>query len=47
MARFRNRLVHLYWKIDDERLWQILTESLGDLEDYLDAIGALVEGGRT
>lgn len=47
MARFRNRLVHLDWKIDNERLWQILTESLGDLEAYLQVIGALVEAGRT
>ena len=46
MARFRNRLVHLYWKIDNERIWEILKESLGDLDAYLDAIGALVEGGR-
>ena len=45
MARFRNRLVHLYWKIDNERVWEILGESLGDLEAYLDAIGALLEGG--
>lgn len=46
MARFRNRLVHLYWKIDNERVWEILRESLGDLEAYLDAIGALIEGRR-
>jgi uncharacterized protein YutE (UPF0331/DUF86 family) len=46
MARFRNRLVHLYWKIDNERVWEVLRESLGDLEAYLDAIGALIEGRR-
>ena len=46
MARFRNRLVHLYWKIDNERVWEILRESLGDLEAYLGAIGALIEGRR-
>jgi uncharacterized protein YutE (UPF0331/DUF86 family) len=47
MARFRNRLVHLYWKIDNERVWEILRESLGDLDGYLDAIGALIGGKAT
>jgi uncharacterized protein YutE (UPF0331/DUF86 family) len=47
MARVRNRLVHLYWKIDNERVWQILNDDLGDLEAYLDAIGALVERERS
>ena len=46
MARFRNRLVHLYWKIDNERVWEILRESLVDLEAYLEAIGTLIEDGR-
>jgi uncharacterized protein YutE (UPF0331/DUF86 family) len=45
MARFRNRLVHLYWKVDNERLWRILQEDLGDLDAYVDAIGVVLEGG--
>ena len=36
MARFRNRLVHIYWKIDDEYIYKILNENIGDL-------GSLVE----
>ncbi|HXL02441.1 MAG TPA: DUF86 domain-containing protein [Candidatus Atribacteria bacterium] len=28
MAKFRNLLVHLYWKVDDERLYQILQSQL-------------------
>ena len=28
MAKFRNRLVHLYWEIDDARIYQILDEHL-------------------
>lgn len=46
MARFRNRLVHLYWRIDNERLWIILQENLGDLEAYLVAIGRLLDEAR-
>ena len=26
MAKFRNRLVHLYWEIDDARIYKILEE---------------------
>lgn len=38
MAGFRNRLVHLYWDIDDERVYEYLTESLPDLEYFAQAI---------
>jgi uncharacterized protein YutE (UPF0331/DUF86 family) len=34
MARFRNLLVHLYWQVDDRRVYQIIREDLGDLEVY-------------
>jgi uncharacterized protein YutE (UPF0331/DUF86 family) len=34
MARFRNRLVHLYWDVEDERLYDFLQGSLGDLERF-------------
>ena len=47
MARFRNRLVHVYWRIDSERLWTILQENLGDLEAYLAAVGKLIGAPRT
>jgi len=43
VARFRSRLVHLYWRIDNDRLWNTLRENLGDLEAYLTAIGELIE----
>lgn len=36
MARFRNRLVHIYWKIDDDYIYKILNEDIDD-------IGKLVE----
>lgn len=38
MARFRNRLVHLYAEIDDSRVYDYLQESLPDLDDYARAI---------
>jgi len=34
MARFRNRLVHLYWDVDDRRIHEYLQRSLSDLEQF-------------
>jgi uncharacterized protein YutE (UPF0331/DUF86 family) len=39
MARFRNLLVHLYWKVDDREVHRIIRENLSDLDDYLEAVG--------
>lgn len=35
MARFRNRLVHLYWEVDNETLHRILRENLEDISLFL------------
>ncbi|EFK06157.1 putative toxin-antitoxin system, antitoxin component [delta proteobacterium NaphS2] len=40
MARFRNRLVHLYWKVDTVEVWKILQTRLGDFEQYLSSLGS-------
>jgi uncharacterized protein YutE (UPF0331/DUF86 family) len=34
MARFRNLLVHLYWKVDNQRVYQIIQTALNDLDEY-------------
>jgi uncharacterized protein YutE (UPF0331/DUF86 family) len=36
MARFRNRLVHIYWNVDDEIIYRILRNNLNDLEDFVE-----------
>ena len=38
MARFRNRLVHIYWEIDLDMIYQILGENLIDLEHFISEI---------
>ncbi len=38
MAGFRNRLVHLYWDVDEKRVYEYLQESLPDLEHFAQAI---------
>lgn len=35
MVSFRNRLVHLYWDVDDAVVYQILQENLKDFDTYV------------
>ncbi|OPZ29580.1 MAG: hypothetical protein BWZ02_00986 [Lentisphaerae bacterium ADurb.BinA184] len=35
MARFRNRLVHVYWQVDDSLVREYLETRLGDFEAYV------------
>lgn len=34
MARFRNRLVHIYWDIDYRQVFEIIKQDLTDLEEF-------------
>jgi uncharacterized protein YutE (UPF0331/DUF86 family) len=43
MSKFRNRLVHLYWEIDDEQVYEILQSRLEDFKIFLDNIAAFLE----
>jgi uncharacterized protein YutE (UPF0331/DUF86 family) len=38
MARFRNRLVHLYWDVDDAKVYEYLQEDLDELAMFGDCI---------
>jgi len=38
MVKFRNMLVHIYWKIENDRLYKYLKENLGDFEAFKEAI---------
>ncbi len=42
MARFRNMLVHVYWAVDYDRVYDILQEHLDDLREFVRAVGALL-----
>lgn len=37
MARFRNRLVHIYWEVDDEMVYEILNQDINDIRTFLKA----------
>jgi uncharacterized protein YutE (UPF0331/DUF86 family) len=43
MARFRNLLVHLYWKVEDREVFRIINEHLCDFDEYLQAVGRFVD----
>ena len=38
MARFRNLLVHEYAEVDPDRVWEILTDDLGDVDTFLGVV---------
>jgi uncharacterized protein YutE (UPF0331/DUF86 family) len=42
MARFRNVLVHVYWKLDYGRMYEILQNELKDLRQFASAIASLL-----
>ena len=39
MARFRNRLVHIYWDVDDAEIYRIILTRLQDIRRFLKGIG--------
>ena len=42
MARFRNRLVHLYWDIDYGHVYEIICNDLEDLRDFIIEVGKVI-----
>jgi len=42
MARFRNLLVHVYWEIDEDMLFEIVSAHLGDLRKYCETVVRLL-----
>jgi len=42
MARFRNRLVHIYWEVDDHELYRIIESRLPDIKTFLEDFGRFI-----
>ena len=38
MAKFRNRLVHLYWEVEDQLVYEILQTRLDNFKKLLDSL---------
>ena len=43
MARFRNLIVHLYWKVDNRRVYDIMKNDLDDLDAFRRQVSAWVQ----
>lgn len=46
MAKFRNRLVHLYWEVDNKQVHEILQNRLDDFKEFLDNISIFLGWGK-
>ena len=46
MAKFRNLIIHLYWEVDNERVYEILVKNLGDIDEFLVAIGKFLKSDK-
>ena len=44
MAKFRNLLVHVYWKVDYRQVHAAMRENLEDLRAFAGEIVALLDG---
>lgn len=42
MARFRNMLIHVYWNMDYEQIYDIITNHLGDVTEFLNQVNSTV-----
>jgi len=42
MSRFRNRLVHIYWKVDSQELYRLLQGRLEDIRFFLKKFGVFL-----
>lgn len=42
MARFRNRIVHIYWEVDDTTIYQIIRAHLEDFEKFTHYLAAFL-----
>lgn len=38
MARFRNLLVHVYWRIDNRRVYEVIRDDLSDLDAFREEV---------
>jgi uncharacterized protein YutE (UPF0331/DUF86 family) len=43
MAKFRNRLVHLYWEVDDAIIYKILEQNLKDFIKFTKSIAGFLQ----
>jgi uncharacterized protein YutE (UPF0331/DUF86 family) len=43
MAKFRNLLVHLYWKVDNDRVYDIIKQDISSISEYLKVVDSYLQ----
>lgn len=43
MAKFRNKLVHIYWEIDDKMVYDIIKNNINDIEKFMKIIANYIK----
>jgi len=43
MVRFRNRLVHLYWEVDDAIVYDLARTRIDDIDNFLHRLSSLLD----
>jgi|Deesub1362A_J573_1020465.scaffolds.fasta_scaffold00088_116 uncharacterized protein YutE (UPF0331/DUF86 family) len=43
MAKFRNMLVHIYWKIGGEKVYEMMKKDVSDLEKFIEEVKNYVD----
>jgi uncharacterized protein YutE (UPF0331/DUF86 family) len=43
MGKFRNRLVHLYWEVDDRQVHQLVCSRTRDFDKFINAMATYLE----
>ncbi|MBI3599221.1 MAG: DUF86 domain-containing protein, partial [Nitrospinae bacterium] len=42
MVKFRNKLIHRYWEIDDKNILEYSRKDINDFNDFMKAVGRLI-----
>ena len=42
MVKFRNKLIHRYWEIDDEKILEYTRKNLSDFNDFMKTVDKLL-----
>ncbi|GFR36353.1 type VII toxin-antitoxin system HepT family RNase toxin [Thermobrachium celere] len=43
MAKFRNKLVHMYWELDDEFVFNLIKNNLVDIEEFMKIVANYIK----
>ena len=46
MAKFRNKLIHHYWEIEDEKILEYSRKDLGDFNEFIKAVDKILNGKK-